>query len=108
MDELRLRNLEADPTVSLPRQASSLLLILNLGDRGEASADYRVEVSVLAEGGAKSLWSHPGLLPTRFGSFTLELRRERIRPGRYQLQLFGRSGSGEELLAQYQFSLVVE
>ena len=107
VDELRLRNLEAAPAVFLPRQASSLLLILSIGDR-EHFAEYRVEVSVLDEGGVKSEWSHAGLLPTRFGSFTLELRRERIRPGRYHLQLFGRSGSGEKLLAQYQFSLVVE
>lgn len=107
VDELRLRNLETAPTVSLPRQASSLLLILSIGDR-ELFAEYRVEVSVLAEGGAKSHWSESGLVPTRFGSFTLEFRRERIRPGRYQLQLFGRSGSGETPLAEYQLSLVVE
>jgi hypothetical protein len=88
-----------------PAGADAALLVLTLGDPREFPG-YRIEVVEVPSGGVR--WSSSDLRRTPAGTFHLEIPRDSLPAGRYELRLHGVGADGEELLARYRLELGAE
>lgn len=75
----------ASSAVDLSEEAEDLVLILGLDDIGHF-ATYKAEI-VNAQGA--QVWSREGLHPTPLETFQLSFRRNVLKPGEYQVELYG-------------------
>jgi len=88
---------EAD-VVSPPAWASRVVLILDFPGRA-SHPEYAVE---LARAGGPPIWSRRGLRPGPEGTFTLEVPRQWLPPGDYEIRLTGLRGAATEEVARYE------
>ena len=85
--------------VTLGEGSEELLLVLGAATREEPTfQDYEAEVS---DALGRRVWSRGGLRPTELGTFQLAFRRGALAPGRYRIDLFGRSPGGKILVGSY-------
>lgn len=91
-------------SVSLPRQAERLMLVLDLADPREHPA-YRL---TLAPAGGEPLWATDELSRFPDGTFRLLVPRGLLSRGRYRIEVAGLGTDGPVTLARYELSLEVE
>jgi hypothetical protein len=91
----------------VPAGASSYVFILLSADGGSAS-EHSVEVADAEQPAGEVLWSGIGLRRREAGSFSLEIPRHLLSPGRYRIRLFEGAGEDRRPLAEYFFRVVAE
>jgi hypothetical protein len=74
-----------------------LVLVLSLADF-QPFPDYQVKIF---DSAGNLRWSRAGMLRLPDGSFTLEVKRELLPSGSYQVQLYGLASEPQKLLATY-------
>lgn len=95
----------ARQTVSVPRFADSVLIILNVSSLADF-AGY--EANLFAEGVQAPLWRDSTVRRTRDQNFNVLFPRSAFSEGDYVISLWGRSGSQSQLIAQFRFHVRYE
>ena len=75
----------------------AIILILN-PPHHKGYSDYRISIH---EMDGQMIWEESGFKPTEYGNFTLGLPANFLRPGNYNIKLFGLSTTDTKLLAVY-------
>jgi len=92
------------PQIALPAQASSLVLILALGD-----FQHHATYQAMIKGGAGGqTWRVQGLTPAKDGSFSINLPRSVLTTGSYGLELAALERGTLIKVARYHFDLELE
>ena len=90
-------------SLTIPREASNFLLVLNLVP-AETYSQYVVEVAPLNAQGPVN-WQHGGLQPSIAGNFNLLVSRKSLPPGKYLISLFGQSDTTRDLIVEYRVQI---
>lgn len=88
--------------VALTRDSPRALLRLFPRVRGPAQGH---SARILDEPG-RVVWERPGLVPDRYGSFTVELTRAFLPAGRYVVEVRGHDGDETRLVGRYPVEIV--
>ncbi|MCP4656674.1 MAG: hypothetical protein GY856_14775 [bacterium] len=103
--------LQRDPgqgqTIVLEAETERYVVALNIADPGDYP-DYGVELLKISEDGEVRVWGARGLEPSPAETFNVELHRDFLPEGSYQVQLFGMEGDRKELLEAYHVHIMVE
>ena len=91
----------ATQTVSVPAEASRLVLLLNLA-APRVFPEYEVEI---VDAGGRTVWRRRGLRRSPDGTFAVEMPRRFLPPGDYRLRLGGLGPGGPEPVVEYRFAL---
>ncbi len=89
-----------DGMATLSAEGDSYLLVIPLIGGAQFAHD-RLQIVDLDTNPQRTLWSSPPLQPRANDTFAILVPRAFLRPGRYQVVLFGVDGAREERLAGY-------
>ena len=103
VDESTTRS-DSSAKVSLPAQASSLVLILTT----ESFREYMTYEAVITGGSDGRRWRLEGLARARDGSFSVDLPRSLLTAGTYWLELNALDDGTPSQIARYHFDLELE
>jgi hypothetical protein len=96
------RNKAPENMISVPAGLDYAVLVLALADF-EPFPDYQIKIF---DSAGALRWSRAGMVRLPDGSFTLEVRKELLPSGPYQIQLYGVKARQQKLLATYSLQIV--
>ncbi len=105
-DEATMRSDAGDErTILVSREVDRLVLLLNPRVL-QPYPDYRVEISDAASPEAGVLWQQERLRRSPDYNFALSIPRAFLKPGSYQIRLYGQGDRAEEPIAEYRVRIV--
>jgi hypothetical protein len=99
------RGAHSDNVPVLEPDGDSFLLIAPLINAPQGFASFRLELVKLEKQSPRTLWKSARLPRPAGDTFSIAVRREFLRPGRYQVVVYGVSGARQERLATYSLAV---